>query len=1031
VTAFIPNPKQKQAIEHVRGPMLVLAGAGTGKTTVLVERIAWLIEQGHARPEEVLAITFTDNAADELKSRVERRLRRKAAVVAAPDFKPNASKTSNSKTSISTATISKATISQATNSRATISRATIFAGTFHAYCLGLLKRAGQDFNLLLPEDVYVFLRQRIDQLGLKRFIKPADLGQFLEDLKNFFDRCHEELVGPEQFQEYVNGLRPGAELPRNCRSKDVEEMGPEETIARWQEIARVYANAMRLLERENLGTFGMMIRNAVRLLQSDRELLERERRRARFILIDEFQDCNSSNIILAELLAGDEKNIFAVGDPDQAIYRFRGASSAAFEEFQNRFPETEGVVLDENQRSRGNILKVAFAAINQNPPVQSLGERVKFKREPLQSGRDRREQQEGRLVFDDPVEIAISAAHEAEAAVIAEEIARLRSEGRAGECSMAVLYRQHLQREEVMAELAAREIPFIVTGLNVLETAMARDLLAVAGGVRNDNDADSLFRLCALPRFNLPAGELRNKLSAASGQKSFKAVLQTLEAAAPVLAALKEAREFIAEEELSAQGALTYMVRKFDLPEQDPVVQAILRFAGAWEQKPFVRNTSLPEFLQYLEYFQQGRGIIPIYTEEQMAQLERQYPDAVQLMSVHAAKGLEFTHVWLVRVISGAFPTYFKEGLFEFPPALRSSIAVGEGKEVHDQEERRLFYVAITRARDRLKIGSRPGKGKKDSTPPGFLRTLIGDRRLAGALTTTDTNGARPAKLPLQPSPVGRWMLMEPAFAKDEMALSANAVQSYSTCPLKFKLERDWKLPGEAAAAMQYGYAIHTVLKHYYDPGPHAQAWSIDDVVEAFRREFAKGYIDDPVQRKMYEERGVEQVRALLQASPRGAMEVIATEHTFRFSLAGREIKGRIDRIDRLDGSAVRVVDYKTGTPKDRKFADESLQLSIYAMAVEQMNLTPRELVLVNVQDNSQAASFRTPKQLDTARQEIEKVAQGIARGEFDPDPGQHCRWCDYRRLCPATEQRVFLPVKPLTQKSGKQESEKAAVVTG
>ena len=152
--------------------------------------------------------------------------------------------------------------------------------------------------------------------------------------------------------------------------------------------------------------------------------------RARFILIDEFQDCNSSNIILAELLAGEEQNIFAVGDPDQAIYRFRGASSAAFEEFQKRFPQTQGVVLDENQRSRGNILRVAFAAINENPPVQSLGERVQFQRAQLQSGRDRRDQQEGRFPFDEPVEIVLSGTHEGEAAVIGEEIARLRSDQR-------------------------------------------------------------------------------------------------------------------------------------------------------------------------------------------------------------------------------------------------------------------------------------------------------------------------------------------------------------------------------------------------------------------------------------------------------------------------------------------------------------------------------------------------------------------------------------------------------------------------
>jgi DNA helicase II / ATP-dependent DNA helicase PcrA len=968
VTKFTPNSKQKQAIEHALGPMLVLAGAGTGKTTVLVERIAWLIEQGHAKPEEILAITFTDNAADELKARVEKRLRRKTA---------------------------------------------IFAGTFHAYCLGVLKRAGQDFNLLLPEDVYVFLRQRIDQLGLKRFIKPADLGQFLEDLKNFFDRCHEELVGPEQFEQYVEGLRPGSDVPRNCRSKDVEEVGEQEIVERWQEIARVYTNSMRLLERDNLGTFGMMIRNAVRLLESNPALLERERRKARFILIDEFQDCNSSNIILAQLLGGEERNIFAVGDPDQAIYRFRGASSAAFEEFQKRFPQTEGVVLDENQRSRGNILRVAYAAINENPPVQSLGDRVKFQRAQLESGRDRRDQQDGRFVFDEPVEIVLSDCHEGEAALIGEEIADLRRNQRPGDCSMAVLYRQHMQREDLMAELAARDIPFIVIGLNVLETAMARDVLALAGAAGHDNDADSLFRICALPKFDVAANELRKKLAVASGQKSFKAVLQTLESAAPVLAAIKDARAFIREQELSAEGAITYLIRQFGLPEQDPVVQAILRFAGAWKKKAFVKDPSLPEFVQYLDFYQKGRGIIPLYTEEQMAELERLNPDAVQLMSVHAAKGLEFSHVWLLRVTSGSFPTYFKENLFEFPPALRSSIAVGDGKLVHEQEERRLFYVAITRARDRLSIGSRPGKGKKDPTPPGFLRSLIGDRRLKAALTMRNSEGMRPSTVPLDPSPLGRWMLLPPAFAT-EMALSANAVQSYSTCPMKFKLERDWKIPGEAAAAMQYGFAIHTVLKNYYDPAAHAKELSIDDAIEAFKHEFGKGYIDDPVQRTMYEERGVDQLRTLLLASPRGSANVIATEHKFSFKLGEREIRGRIDRIDQLEDGAVRVIDYKTGAPKERKFADESLQLSIYAMAVAQMNLSPRELVLVNVQDNSMAISSRSPKQLDSAREKIEEAAEGISRGEFDPKTGSHCRWCDYQNLCPATEQRVFLPVKPL-----------------
>ncbi|HEY6253838.1 MAG TPA: UvrD-helicase domain-containing protein, partial [Candidatus Angelobacter sp.] len=295
---FIPNSRQEQAIEHIHGPMLVLAGAGTGKTSVLVERIARLIENKHAAPEEILAITFTDNAAGEMKERVEKRLGRRTAISAA---------------------------------------------TFNAYCQGILRRTGKDFHVLIPEDVYVFLRQKIEQLQLERFIKPADVGEFLYDLRNFFDRCHEELVGPEAFQSFVDSLAPGFDLPRNCRSKEVDKVGAPEILNRWREIARVYSNTMRLLEEDNLGTFGMQISKAVQLLEVDPQLLARERRRARFILVDEFQDCNSSNIILTQLLAGDEQNIFAVGDPDQAIYRFRGASSAAFEEFQNRFPQAKAV----------------------------------------------------------------------------------------------------------------------------------------------------------------------------------------------------------------------------------------------------------------------------------------------------------------------------------------------------------------------------------------------------------------------------------------------------------------------------------------------------------------------------------------------------------------------------------------------------------------------------------------------------------------------------------------------------------------
>jgi putative RecB family exonuclease len=257
-------------------------------------------------------------------------------------------------------------------------------------------------------------------------------------------------------------------------------------------------------------------------------------------------------------------------------------------------------------------------------------------------------------------------------------------------------------------------------------------------------------------------------------------------------------------------------------------------------------------------------------------------------------------------------------------------------------------------------------------------------------------------------------MLMPPAFPLEGIPLSANAVQNYATCPMKFKLQRDWRIPGDAAAALQYGNAIHTVLRNYYDPDPHAEELDSESLVQSFKAELAKTVIEDPVQRRMYEDQGVVQLRAIVQSRPRSSVEVLSAEHRISFKLGTLDIVGRVDRMDRLDGDAVRVVDYKTGSPKDKRFADESLQLSIYAMGVSRMGYHPRELVIVNVQDATEVVSTRTPKQLETAQRKIEEAAEGIARGEFEPDPGPHCVWCEFRKLCPATEQRVFLPVGTL-----------------
>ena len=283
---FVPDEHQLQAIEHVHGPLLVIAGAGTGKTTVLTRRIAHLINENHARPDEILALTYTDNAAREMRDRV------------------------------------RAELHGADTSKLQIS-------TFHAYCNNLLIRCGKQFGVLDDKDLWVYLRKRIRELHLNYFVKAANVSRFLDDLLDFMRRCQDELVGPEKYAEYVQRLeRRELPVPRVAKSKDADLLTEDEVLGRCCEIAAIFATVERMLREENLGTFGHMITRAFDLLQSDSALLAREREHARFILVDEFQDANFAQVKILRDLAGTDCNVFAVGDPDQAIYRFRGASSA-------------------------------------------------------------------------------------------------------------------------------------------------------------------------------------------------------------------------------------------------------------------------------------------------------------------------------------------------------------------------------------------------------------------------------------------------------------------------------------------------------------------------------------------------------------------------------------------------------------------------------------------------------------------------------------------------------------------------------
>src|SRR5579863_2074053 len=606
---FVPDDRQCEAIEHVHGPMLVVAGAGTGKTSVLIHRIACLINQGHAKPEQVLALTYTVAAAGEMRDRVRSLLGK-----------------------------------------------TIRSATFHDYCLDLLKRSGKDFGVLDEKDLWIYLRKRFHELHLEHYVRAANVGKFLNDLLDFLSRCHDELVTPEAYAEYVGRLERGElPVPRVAKSKD--QLSDAEVIARCQEIARVFATTERWLREENLGTFSHMITRVHELFANDEKLLAAERARAPFILVDEFQDANFAQIKILAALAGSDANVFGVGDPDQAIYRFRGASSAAFHLFRRNFPQTKLVLLGKNRRSITPILQCAFAVIDKNPPVFAAKDRdaLAYRRTPLQSVREEEAREQGRPLPAFPVEAISFKGKEAESPDVVRIIEETKRHARCKWKDFAVLYRSHSQRDEVVQELAEHQIPFTIENMDVSDTPGVRDLFACVDVVVDLGSDASLFRVAALPQFDVDPEQLRTALrTIAKDSKQgvtvpLASVLHTVPGGNAVIQSVLRARAEVTRKQAKTRASLQLIGEQFGLDLDSAALQAALSFANDWENKATTETAELGEWIEYLAYFREAGGVIPIASNAD--------EDAVHLMTAHGAKGLEFSHVFLLRATSGSFPT--------------------------------------------------------------------------------------------------------------------------------------------------------------------------------------------------------------------------------------------------------------------------------------------------------------------------------------------------------------------------------------
>ncbi len=600
------NNMQRQAVEYFDGPLLILAGAGSGKTTVLVNKIAYMIAEKNIRPYNILAITFTNKAANEMKSRIESMLG-----VMANDM---------------------------------------WIGTFHSVCVRILRRT---IDKLGFENNFIIYDTTDTSTVIKECIKELDLND-----KNFPPRAMQSVIS-------------------NAKNDMIDADAFEKMYAndfRMSTIARIYKLYQKKLKRNNALDFDDIINYTVKIFKENPDILEKYQSRFGYILVDEYQDTNNVQYTLIRLLAQKHLQLCVVGDDDQSIYKFRGANIRNILDFEQDFKTAKIIKLEQNYRSTQNILNAANSIIGNN-----AGRKGKS----LWTENNKGEK----------IRMFVASNEHEEGKFIAKQIAKNVANGEKYSDS-AVLYRTNAQ-SRVLEEMFLREaIPYrVLSGLRFYDRKEIKDITAYLRVIQNPHDDVSLKRIINEPKRGIGATTVEKAQSAANGiETSMFSVISVAQHIPELVKSEKKLLAFVemingfikikdeisvselVEKVLKDTGYMQMLTCEKTVESEGRIENLNEFMSVVKEHESGTENTDLGTFLESVSLVSD----IDSYDEEQ---------DAAVLMTIHSAKGLEFPNVFL---------TGMEEGIF---PGMRS---IQSAEEI--EEERRLCYVAVTRAKRNLYV---------------------------------------------------------------------------------------------------------------------------------------------------------------------------------------------------------------------------------------------------------------------------------------------------------------------------------------
>jgi len=986
------NSEQLKAIKHGKGPLLIIAGAGTGKTTVVTERIKYLIAKGLAKPSEILGLTFTEKAARELEVRVDEAL--------------------------------------------PYGYTQMWLMTFHGFCDRVLRaealHIGMDpkYKLATEAEITQLIRKNLFSFDLDYFRPLGNPNKCIAGMLQHFSRLMDEDISPSQYLDWANSKR------KSQKSKLSEEEILESK--KWLELANAYRVYEELKVKNSYLDFGDLIVKTLHLFRSRKNILENYRKQFKYILVDEYQDTNFAQNELVKLLAGKNGNITVVADDDQAIYRWRGAAVSNVIQFRKNFPKTKIVTLIKNYRSTQEILDRAYDLIQFNNPdrlevVEKIDKKLVSMVASPTSSLDKLGISRGdSIVFTHTDRI------ENEADWVAREIGDMTgNSSNTGKIynyrDFAILVRANNHAEPFVRALQRRGIPHQFLGPGRLfKQPEIIDLISYLKVLYDFDDSVSLYRLLSLDHIDISSRDLailgnyarKKNLSLFAAMENTKDISVSSGGAEKI----KKLLDIIVENQKHVNketaGQLLY-----NFLQETQLLPKIFNPDTPFAQK---RANNISKFFDKLKSYEadhEDASVSAIVDWIDLAAELGESPlaadsdwtesDSVNILTVHSAKGLEFPVVFLINLVSARFPSTERSEQIPIPDELiKEILPIGD---FHLQEERRLFYVGMTRAKEKLFLTAADyyGEGKREKKLSPFIFEALGDKVLSSE--KSDISGEQLPLLGYDKQNLQPTSYNLPPIHIDY--LSVSQIETFQICPLHYKLRYIYKVPTPPSASASFGTSIHAALKLFFEKVKSDQKPNDRMILSCLEESWIDEGFTSKIHEKKFYSKGQMYLKGFLKNGFNQKIKTLALEQPFTMNLftpgeskkkSERPLKigGKIDRVDDLGGGAIEIIDYKTSaTIPSQREVDKNLQLTFYAFAaigVAEFPFakTPEKvkLSLYYLDTQEKFTTTRTQKDLDEAKNKVLEIREEIEKSEFQCSGNFLCKNCEYKLLCAADD---------------------------